>query len=142
MGAAPAMVLTLLAWPRPANRRCPDASCTSTHESAEKLNRNRACPAPGTGSAPPAGAESTAGSDAEPATRSAGRPSAAPPAEEPALGWTPVPGTPWTEPSSARPRSPPAAVVAPVPSAVDAALDAVRAIAAAGRDCQGRHHRT
>ncbi len=39
MGAIPAMVFTLLARPLPANTRRPAASCTSTHESAEKLKR-------------------------------------------------------------------------------------------------------
>src|SRR3984893_16441110 len=46
MGAIPAMVLTLLARPLPANTRRPAASCTSTHESAEKLKRRRARPTP------------------------------------------------------------------------------------------------
>ena len=48
MGAAPATFFTLLASPLPANVRLPDASCTSTQESAEKLKRRRARPAPGT----------------------------------------------------------------------------------------------
>ena len=46
MGAMPAMVLTLLARPLPANARRPAASCTSTQESAEKLKRRRARPVP------------------------------------------------------------------------------------------------
>jgi len=46
MGAMPATVFTLLARPFPANARRPAASCTSTHESAEKLIRRRARPAP------------------------------------------------------------------------------------------------
>src|SRR5258708_17423893 len=46
MGATPAMVFTLLARPLPANTRRPAASCTSTHESAEKLKRRRARPIP------------------------------------------------------------------------------------------------
>src|ERR1700686_5304938 len=46
MGAIPATVLTLLARPLPANARRPAASCTSTHESAEKLKRRRAWPTP------------------------------------------------------------------------------------------------
>ena len=46
-GAVPAIVLTLLARPFPANRRAPAESCTSTQESAEKLRRKRARPAPG-----------------------------------------------------------------------------------------------
>ena len=46
MGAMPAMVFTLLARPLPAKARRPAASCTSTQESAEKLNRRLARPAP------------------------------------------------------------------------------------------------
>src|ERR1700738_4227449 len=58
MGAIPAMVFTLLARPLPANTRRPAASCTSTHESAEKLNRRRARPTPAVAlcSVAPAGA--------------------------------------------------------------------------------------
>src|SRR5450759_4669203 len=44
-GAMPAIVLTLLARPLPANKRWPAESCTSTHELAEKLRRRRAAPA-------------------------------------------------------------------------------------------------
>src|SRR5450759_2708894 len=47
-GAVPAIALTLFARPLPANRRRPAESCTSTHESAEKLRRRRAGPVPGT----------------------------------------------------------------------------------------------
>src|ERR1700682_5810658 len=58
MGAVPAIVFTLLARPLPANTRRPAASCTSTHESAEKLNRRRARPTPAVAlcSVAPAGA--------------------------------------------------------------------------------------
>src|SRR4029077_20279975 len=51
MGAIPAMVFMLLARPLPANTRRPAASCTSTHESAEKLRRRRALPTPAVASA-------------------------------------------------------------------------------------------
>src|ERR1700678_2337348 len=60
MGASPAMILTLLAWPKPANTRWPDLSRTSTHASAEKLKRRRARPEP-TVSVSAAGVRSTAG---------------------------------------------------------------------------------
>src|ERR1700682_1029276 len=113
------MVLTLLAWPRPANRRRPDASCTSTHESAEKLNRRRACPRPGTGSVPPAAAESTA---APVAAVTAGAP-------------------PGVVPSATLADSPPGAFGAAMPSAVTKARGAGPAVAAVRRACHGRHHR-
>src|SRR5271163_1503412 len=51
MGAIPAMVFMLFARPLPANTRRPAASCTSTHESAEKLRRRRARPTPAVASA-------------------------------------------------------------------------------------------
>jgi hypothetical protein len=50
MGAMPVMVFTLFARPLPANSLLPAASCMSTHESAEKLNRRRARPVPAVGS--------------------------------------------------------------------------------------------
>src|SRR5271163_3152417 len=46
MGPRPSMLFTLLARPLPANTWWPAASCTSTHESAEKLRRRCARPVP------------------------------------------------------------------------------------------------
>ncbi len=144
MGAAPAMVLTLLAWPRPANRRRPVASCTLTNESAEKLNRKRARPSPETVSVPPATGSTVVPaaalpergppgvvpsvSNPEPATRSAGRPSAAPRS----------PGRPSAGPPVAE--SPPAGLGVPESTAATVAPDAGPAVAAARRECHGCHH--
>src|SRR5258707_15002228 len=60
------MVFTLLASPLPAKVRFPEASWISTHESAEKLKRNRARPAPGRGGAGASAAFAIAGSPATP----------------------------------------------------------------------------
>src|SRR5258708_36094943 len=60
------MVFTLLASPLPAKVRFPEASWISTHESAEKLKRNRARPAPGKGGAGASAAFAIAGIAAAP----------------------------------------------------------------------------
>src|SRR6202049_1898176 len=95
MGAIPATVLTLLARPLPANARRPAASCTSTHESAEKLKRRRAWPTPaafcsgasagaGFAAAAAGGVDSNDGADAGDG-RNAGAETASAPAEFAAL---------------------------------------------------------
>src|ERR1700678_2222133 len=72
IGATPATVFTLLARPWPANTRRPSASRTVTQESAEKLKRSRARPAPAVASGCSGEAARAAGGAAAAEVKSAG----------------------------------------------------------------------